>query len=74
MKSIRIRSNIGDQVQSIIHGAIDALPLPAKTKRRIKQCGGCNNRRLALNRAGKAVEDFLSPKPTNPSIPPPPSS
>lgn len=71
MKNVRASSPFGDVVRDAIHAVVDRAPISQDTKDRIKRCGGCNNRRLALNRAERVVKDFLSPKASNPTTPPP---
>jgi hypothetical protein len=59
MKHVRFyrtdRRGLGDVVQAGIHHVIDAAPLPAATKTRIKSCGGCGRRAQALNKLGRTV-------------------
>lgn len=47
------RKGIGTAIQTVIHAGVDLAPLPAKTKRAIKNCIPCNQRARRWNRAGK---------------------
>lgn len=42
---------LGTRLQRGIHAVLDAVPMPAKTRAAIKSCGGCAQRRAALDRA-----------------------
>lgn len=44
------RLPLGDRVQRVIHAGLDAVPMPAKVRQRIKDCGSCAKRREFLNR------------------------
>ncbi len=62
MKNVRIknRPQLGDATKYIIHRAIDAAPLPARARRALKSCGGCQKRAEALNRADAAVTKAIA--------------
>lgn len=66
-----VRRPLGDLVRDGIHAVVERVPLTDEMKKKIKGCGGCNQRRLAMNRAEKMVKDFLSPKAPETNIPPP---
>jgi hypothetical protein len=44
------QSGLGSQIQSVIHSALDATPMPAKMRHAIKGCRSCRQRKDALNR------------------------
>lgn len=44
------RMGLGSQIQSVIHSALDATPMPAKMRHAIKGCRSCRQRKDALNR------------------------
>lgn len=44
------RVGLGTQMQRVIHRALDATPMPARLRRRIKNCPGCGRRRAWLDR------------------------
>lgn len=60
------RVGLGTKIQRVIHVAVDASPLPAKTKAAIKGCGGCGRRAQAINTAETAVRRMLSQNPVAP--------
>jgi len=44
------RVRLGTAIQTVIHAAVDAAPIPARVKKRIKNCPGCGRRVRALDR------------------------
>ncbi len=56
------RRGLGDRVQTVIHAGLDITPMPAKTRAKIKQCGGCAKRKAMLNSAGHALTSLFSTK------------
>lgn len=55
--SRRARTGLGDAVSSAIGAVLDATPMPAKVREKIKACGGCARRRDFLNRLAERKLD-----------------
>ncbi len=53
---------LGDRVQTVIHAGLDITPMPAKTRAKIKSCGGCAKRKAMLNKAGSVLSSLFSTK------------
>ena len=66
-----IKPGLGTKMQTVIHRALDATPMPKRLRYAIKNCAGCGKRAAAIDRAEakarKAVESFtnLVHKPEN---------
>lgn len=58
MQTVRVKLNpayqpkppgVGTNLKHAIHAVVDVLPIPAKAKQAIKECGGCHKRENWLN-------------------------
>lgn len=54
------RRGLGDRVQTVIHAGLDAVPMPAKTRAKIKSCAGCAKRVKAINKGERKAKSLLA--------------
>jgi len=54
-------TGLGTRLQLGIHAVLDVLPMPDATRNAIKSCGGCAQRRDALDRAFPGEPDVPAP-------------
>jgi len=74
------RKGLGDKVQAVIHGGLDAMPasiLSPARKQALKECGGCHDRVQVLNQAERDLRRMLGlptlPTPSATPLQPPDS-
>ena len=51
---------LGTRLKRVIHAALDVLPMPAETRKRIKGCSGCQKRERWLNSLPSKLRRFRS--------------